>query len=153
MLTFKTVMVVDDEMDLRNAMGLYLVRHGYHCVEAESAQEARQLLDSGVRSDLIVLDIMMPGISGRDFLNELRKKRKIQAPIVILSALGGSDEVIGTYNDGADFHLVKPFRPQTLLYAIDYLIGNLTPEEMVRVESKLFTERDVYFGFRTLVMR
>ena len=153
MLTFKTVMVVDDEADIRSAIGLYLVRHGYHCVEAGSALEARLLLDSGVCPDLIVLDIMMPGTSGRDFLNELRKHRKSQVPIVMLSALGGSDDVIGTYNDGADFHLVKPFRPPMLLYAIDYLIGDLTPEEMIRVETKLLTERDVFFGYRTLVSR
>ena len=103
-----TILVADDEKEIRELLRLYLENAGYKVVEAEDGQGALDLLRSQ-EIDLCLLDIMMPKKDGYHVLQELRKESNI--PVVILSAKDADSEKILGLNLGADDYMSKPFNP------------------------------------------
>lgn len=103
-----TILVADDEKEIRELLRLYLENSGYKVVEAEDGQQALDILRSKP-IDLCLLDIMMPKKDGYHVLQELRKESNI--PVVILSAKDTDSEKILGLNLGADDYMSKPFNP------------------------------------------
>lgn len=103
-----TILVADDEKEIRELLRLYLENSGYKVVEAEDGQQALDILRSK-HIDLCLLDIMMPKVDGYHVLQELRKESNI--PVVILSAKDTDSEKILGLNLGADDYMAKPFNP------------------------------------------
>ena len=103
-----TILVADDEKEIRELLRLYLENSGYKVVEAEDGQQALDILRSKP-VDLCLLDIMMPKKDGYHVLQELRKESNI--PVVILSAKDADSEKILGLNLGADDYMAKPFNP------------------------------------------
>ncbi len=103
-----TILVADDEKEIRELLRLYLENSGYKVVEAEDGQQALDLLRSQ-KIDLCLLDIMMPKKDGYHVLQELRKESNI--PVMILSAKDADSEKILGLNLGADDYMAKPFNP------------------------------------------
>lgn len=103
-----TILVADDEKEIRELLRLYLENSGYKVVEAEDGQQALDILRSKP-IDLCLLDIMMPKKDGYHVLQELRKESNI--PVVILSAKDADSEKILGLNLGADDYMSKPFNP------------------------------------------
>ena len=103
-----TILVADDEKEIRELLRLYLENSGYKVVEAEDGQQALDILRSR-HIDLCLLDIMMPKVDGYRVLQELRKESNI--PVVILSAKDADSEKILGLNLGADDYMAKPFNP------------------------------------------
>lgn len=103
-----TILVADDEKEIRELLRLYLENSGYKVVEAEDGQQALDILRSKT-IDLCLLDIMMPKKDGYHVLQELRKESNI--PVVILSAKDADSEKILGLNLGADDYMAKPFNP------------------------------------------
>ena len=103
-----TILVADDEKEIRELLRLYLENSGYKVVEAEDGQQALDILRSKP-VDLCLLDIMMPKKDGYHVLQELRKESNI--PVVILSAKDADSEKILGLNLGADDYMSKPFNP------------------------------------------
>ena len=100
------VLVVDDEKEIADLMEIYLVSDGYRVFKASNAREGLEILD---REDihLVLLDIMMPGMSGMDMCQEIRKTRNV--PIIMVSAKSADlDKIMGLGN-GADDYVTKPF--------------------------------------------
>lgn len=103
-----TILVADDEKEIRELLRLYLENEKYQVLEAKDGQEALDILRRQ-KVDLCILDIMMPKIDGYHVLRELRRDNNI--PVMILSAKDADSEKILGLNLGADDYMVKPFNP------------------------------------------
>lgn len=106
-----TVLVVDDEKDIREVIEIYLINEGINVITASDGIEAIEKLKTN-RVDLIVLDIMMPKLDGIRTCLKIREEKKL--PIIMLSAkIEDSDKILGL-NVGADDYVTKPFNPLEL---------------------------------------
>ena len=103
-----TILIADDEAEIRDILHLYLEQAGFHVVEAADGLETLSLLEKEA-PDLLLLDIMMPKLDGYRVLKTLRENSNI--PVIILSAKGDdSDKILGL-DMGADDYITKPFQP------------------------------------------
>ena len=118
------ILVVDDDTRLRRLLQRYLTDHGYHVTTAADADEAKASLRN-FAFDLVVLDVMLPGQSGLSLTSELRNEADL--PILLLTALGGSDDRVNGLSAGADDYLVKPFDPRELLLRIATILRRTAP--------------------------
>ncbi|MCC2686860.1 MAG: DNA-binding response regulator [Paenibacillaceae bacterium] len=113
------ILVIDDEQNIRELIGLYLRKEGYEVEEAGDGLEALELLKT-VRVDLIVLDIMMPKMDGWELCRELRQTS--DTPLLMVTAKGEPGQVIKGFELGTDDYLVKPFDPMELVMRVKALI-------------------------------
>ena len=113
------LLVVDDDERIRGLLQKFLLRNGYLVTAARDAAQARKLL-AGLEFDLIVLDVMMPGDDGITLTRELR--RRMQTPILLLTARGEAANRIEGFEAGADDYLVKPFEPKELLLRVGAIL-------------------------------
>ena len=118
------ILVVDDDARLRRLLQRYLAEHGYHVTTAADAAEAKGALKN-FAFDLMVLDVMMPGQDGVSLTTELRKV--IELPILLLTALGETEDRVNGLAAGADDYLVKPFDPCELLLRIATILRRVSP--------------------------
>jgi two-component system alkaline phosphatase synthesis response regulator PhoP len=112
----KKVLIVDDEPVIRKAIRMTCEKEGYEVVEAESGTEALRQVESA-RPDLMLLDLMLPDISGFDVCREIRKGGS-RLPIIILSAKTEEIDIVVGLEIGADDYITKPFRARELLARI-----------------------------------
>jgi two-component system phosphate regulon response regulator PhoB len=109
------ILVVDDEEDILELVRYNLVREGYHVTGALSGEEALKIVRSEA-FDLIVLDLMLPGIDGLDVAKKLKSDRKTEnVPIVMLTAKGEEADIVTGLELGADDYITKPFSPRVLI--------------------------------------
>lgn len=106
------VLVVDDDQRLRQLLTRYLSDNGYIVTAARDVPEARQLM-ALFAFDILIVDVMMPGVDGRSFTAEIRRTSGV--PILMLTAMGDSDDRIAGLEVGADDYIAKPFEPRELL--------------------------------------
>jgi two-component system OmpR family response regulator len=117
----KSVLVCEDDSNLRTLIRLAL-GDGYEIHEAANGPDALELLGP-VKPDLIVLDLMLPGLSGLDLLTEIRAAEGHQdTPVVVISAWAHSDEA--AVAAGADRFVAKPFDPEELLATVETLLDD-----------------------------
>ena len=113
------ILVVDDDDGIRNLLKKYLSEKNFLITTASSAEDAQEKILT-IKFDLIVLDIMMPGQSGLDFISQNRGK--INTPVILLTAKGQPDERIEGLEIGADDYLPKPFEPRELVLRIKNIL-------------------------------
>lgn len=111
-----TVMVVDDEGEIRKMLGIFLDTVDYKVVEAENGKQAIRLAAS-VKPDLVLLDLGLPDIDGKEVVSALRQWS--QVPIVVLTVRSDDTEVTAALNLGADDYVTKPFNAEVLLARIN----------------------------------
>lgn len=110
----KHILVVDDEEDILELVSYNLIREGYHVSCVETGEKAIKSAVSD-QPDLIVLDLMLPGLSGLDVTREIRRdQRCAHIPIIMLTAKGEEADVVAGLNMGADDYVTKPFSPKIL---------------------------------------
>jgi|TARA_B100000953_G_scaffold23006_1_gene18980 two-component system phosphate regulon response regulator OmpR len=126
------ILIVDDDDRIRELVKQYLNDNDYLVTTANSAEDAKKKVDI-VKFDIIVLDIMMPGQSGLDFTNE--NKKKINTPIILLTAKGEPSERIEGLEIGADDYLAKPFEPKELILRIKNILEKTKSKNQRRVVS------------------
>ena len=107
------ILVVDDEVEITNAIEIYLTSEGYKVVKAFDGLEALSTLEKNNDIDLIILDIMMPKLDGIRALSKIREEREL--PVIMLSAKSEDTDKILGLNMGADDYLTKPFNPLELI--------------------------------------
>jgi two-component system response regulator ResD len=105
------VLIVDDEPNIREVVGLYLRRDGHTVVSATDGEEALEAFRES-EPDLVVLDLMLPKISGLEVCRRMRTDRRV--PLIMLTARGEEEERIVGLSLGADDYVVKPFSPREL---------------------------------------
>ena len=121
----KTVLVVDDHRPVRALCRASLEEAGFHVLEAENGQEALASVQAE-RPDAILLDIMMPGISGWEVTAALLAERSTdEIPIIFISARTEPSDRIRAYELGAHAYVTKPFDPETLAETVATVLGQI----------------------------
>ena len=105
------VLIVDDEPNIREVVGLYLRRDGHDVVSAADGEEALEVFRESA-PDLVVLDLMLPKLSGLEVCRRMQAERRV--PLIMLTARGEEEERIVGLSLGADDYVVKPFSPREL---------------------------------------
>ena len=113
------ILVVDDDARIRELLGGYLRQNGYRVTQAENGAAARARME-GLAFDCIVLDVMMPGESGFDIAEDLRKKSDI--PILMLTARAEPEHRVRGLELGVDDYMPKPFEPRELLLRLQNIL-------------------------------
>lgn len=114
----KTVLVVDDDPDIRELISYNLGKNGYHVESSGSGEDALLRLRSAAPS-LILLDLMLPGLDGLEVCKKLKaQSRTAPIPIIMLTAKGEDADVVSGLELGADDYVIKPFSPRVLLARI-----------------------------------
>ncbi len=121
-----TVLVVDDEPTIVEVVGRYMARAGFETLEAADGFEALRLAEER-RPDLVVLDMMLPGIDGIEVMRRLRELPGAPVPVILLTARGEeSDRLVGLRR-GADDYVVKPFSPAELVARVGAVLRRASP--------------------------
>jgi CheY-like chemotaxis protein len=119
-----TILIVEDFDDTRLMMKMWLVRHGYRVLEAETGEEGVEMAQRE-RPDLIIMDMMMPGMNGLDATQRIRQDRDLrQTPIVAVSAYGVDEYRRIALAAGCNEYVSTPFEPGTLADLISTLLNN-----------------------------
>ncbi|MDP3300092.1 MAG: response regulator, partial [Phenylobacterium sp.] len=113
----KMVLVVDDDPTQRRLIQAVLEREGFDVAHAESGDAAMSHLMAGARVDLILLDLVMPRLSGQDTLKEMRA-RGFHQPVIVVTAQGSIDTVVQAMQAGACDFFVKPASPERIIVSI-----------------------------------
>ena len=117
-MSSKKILVVEDEQAIREMIGFALRREGYEFLEAASVSEAEQLITSQ-RPDVMLVDWMLPGTSGVDFIRHIRQDEYMQdVPAIMLTARTEEDDKITGLDAVADDYISKPFSPRELMARI-----------------------------------
>lgn len=123
------ILVVDDDRDIRQLVSTTLYLHGHDVSQAESGEEAIERVEENM-PDLIVLDVMMPGMTGWDVLKELRKRGlKGKTRVLMLTAKTQETDYASGFKLGADEYVTKPFDPDEFALSVSETLM-LTPEEL-----------------------
>lgn len=144
------ILIVDDEDRIRRLLKMYMEKEGYVIEEAEDGETALQLaLDH--EYDLILLDLMLPGMDGLEVCEQLRKQKA--TPVIMLTAKGEETNRVQGFEVGADDYVVKPFSPREVIYRVKavlrrssvtaYLSGDAVISNNI-VFSELFIEHDAH---------
>ena len=124
------ILVVDDDDGIRSLIKQYLDRNNFLVTTSNSAENAEEKI-SVIKFDLIVLDVMMEGKSGLEFIKY--NKSKIDTPIILLTAKGEADDRIGGLEIGADDYLSKPFEPKELILRIKNILKKTKKNDQKRI--------------------
>ncbi|SER45875.1 response regulator transcription factor [Salipaludibacillus aurantiacus] len=131
------ILVVDDEERIRRLLKMYLEREEYDVDDAENGEKALKMaLDADY--DLIVLDLMMPGIDGIEVCEEIRKHKA--TPIIMLTAKGEEANRVQGFEAGTDDYIVKPFSPREVVLRVKALLRRASSTKFLQTET---TTKDV----------
>ena len=166
----QTVLIVDDDKDIVNALRIYLSPEGYHILEASNGKEAIAKIESE-HVDLILMDIMMPEMDGVTATVKLRETSNI--PIILLTAKSeDSDKILGL-NVGADDYITKPFNPMEVIARVrsqlrrytmlggtkqssnEIVVGSIVMDDdakIVKVDGEVISLTPVEYGILKLLM-
>ena len=124
------ILVVDDDDGIRLLVKRYLNENRYLVTTSANAEDASKKIEI-IKFDLIILDIMMPGKSGLEFIKE--NKKKLDTPIILLTAKGQPEERIEGLEIGADDYLPKPFEPKELILRMENILGKTKKRDQIRI--------------------
>ena len=123
----KTILIVDDEAELLTMLKSIFERAGYHNIlTAVSGEEALTLMTAKM-PDMVITDVMMPGMDGFELLQEIRAVSKI--PVLMLTARGEAQDRFDGFELGADDYVIKPFLPKELLLRVEAIMKRAYPRE------------------------
>ncbi|WPX96609.1 response regulator transcription factor [Candidatus Bandiella euplotis] len=128
------ILIVDDDDEIRELLSEYLQRHEYAVSVASDTKAAEALIDT-FQFDVIILDVLMPGETGVEFL---KRRNNLKTPVIMLTALGDVDDRINGLESGAEDYMAKPFEPKELLVRVKKLIA--------RFQNTSLIEKTVKFG-------
>ncbi len=123
------ILIIEDDPDTARLVGLYLTRDGHRVLAASDGVEGLRLAREA-RPDLVVLDLMLPGMSGMDICRELRDESAV--PIVMLTARVEEADMLGGLESGADDYVTKPFSPRVLAARIKAVLRRTAREALGR---------------------
>ena len=120
------ILIVDDDKHIAELISLYMMKDGYETEEVYDGREAVKMAES-FQPDLILLDLMLPGLDGYQVCTEIRKTSRV--PIIMLTAKGETfDKVLGR-ELGADDYIVKPFDPKELVARVKAVLRRYEPKQ------------------------
>jgi len=126
----KTILVVDDNEDVARITASFLTAKGYAVVVASDGVRALELAAQHP-PDCVLLDLMMPRMSGIEVLNRLKQEPATSSiPVILVTAKGRDEDVLSGYKEGADYYITKPFSSQQLIYGVRLVLGQNVPAPM-----------------------
>lgn len=128
-----TILVVEDDEDINGLLRRYLEREGYQAVGAFSGTEAKLQLSINT-FDLVILDLMIPGITGEALIVEVRKM--LQTPILVISAKSNLEDKVNALKNGADDYMRKPFEREEVLARVEALLRRSNGIQTASSEKK-----------------
>lgn len=131
------IIVIDDEPSVREVVKAYLEKDGYHVFTAENGSDGLALAERHEPA-LIVLDLMLPDVSGEEICDEIRARSDV--PILMLTAKASEEERISGLQSGADDYLVKPFSPRELVARVHAVLRRTKGVETPLVQTMRFDE-------------
>lgn len=135
-----TILVVDDEPNIREVVGLYLRRDGHTVVAAADGDEALRL--NGIHQpDLVVLDLMLPKLSGLEVCRRIQTERRV--PLIMLTAKGEEEDRIIGLGVGADDYVTKPFSPRELAARVAAVLRRVNESTTSRSDEKVLDLGDL----------
>ena len=142
-----TIMVVEDDTNINNLLKTALEKAGYKVLQAFSGTEAELILQMRDSIALVLLDLMLPGISGEEVLKHIRERGNL--PVIVLTARDSLDEKIGMLTQGADDYITKPFEIPEVIARIQVQLRHAGRE----IENKQMTYRDLVLDKVTYQVR
>lgn len=135
-----TILIVDDEPDVLMLCRVNLEFEGYNVVEAHGGEEAVEIVGREA-IDLVLLDVMMPGMDGWEVLSTIRRnKEKAEIPVIMLTAKAEERDQIRGWSEGANDYVTKPFNPIALSETVSRALQPLTVEERERRREDMLTK-------------
>ena len=142
----ETVLVIDDDCNVRDTIGVMLEQEGFRAVLADDgAAGVQQAL--AIKPGVILVDLLMPGLNGAEVCQQLRASG-MKTPLIVLSACGGETDKVRLLDIGADDYVVKPFGARELLARIRAVLRRSAPDE-----SRLFEFEDVQVDLTRRVVK
>jgi len=136
----KKVLVVEDELKIVEFIESYLKNSGYKVYKAENGREALKVFTSE-DIDLILLDLMLPDISGEQICKEIRKTSKV--PIIMLTAKSSDENIINGLDIGADDYMTKPFSPRQMIARVNALLRRVNDDKDNEMDILSFNQGDL----------
>ena len=149
-----TILIVDDDQNVRNFVKIYLAEQGYHVLEASDGTDALRVLEQE-RCDIAVVDVMMPYMDGFTLTKEIRSRYEI--PVILLTAKNQIEDKEQGYEAGTDDYVVKPFEPKELYFRIQALLRRYEKnpgESVVKIGGTVINKNsyEVQTAERTLLL-
>lgn len=132
------VLVVEDEADIQQLVSYNLIRAGFHVTCADSGEEAMERIRSE-EIDCVLLDLMLPGMSGIEVCTAIRKvesSNEKSLPIIMLTAKGEEEDVVAGLECGADDYITKPFSPKVLIARIKAVVKRAVANQLESSDSR-----------------
>ena len=129
------ILVADDEQKIRKLVGGFLEKSGFAVVEAEDGDEAYRLFCENKDIDLMILDIMMPGLNGWEVCRKVRETSTV--PVIMLTARSEEFDILTGYENGADDYVTKPFSPGVLVKRVEALLRRVSAGNAVQSEKEI----------------
>ena len=130
-------MIVDDEADIREILSFNLSAAGYETLECETAEEALAQIRKGISPDLVLLDIMLPGMSGFKLADTLRKVDQCNVPIIFLTARSSENDLLTGFSAGGDDYICKPFSINEVIARVKAVLRRSSTPTEERKESSV----------------
>lgn len=136
----ENILVVEDDVDINNLITKTLEKHDYRVTQAFSGSEA--LLQLSISEfKLILLDLMLPGMSGEDIINKTREKKEI--PIIVISAKTSLQDKVNVLNIGADDYIIKPFELEEVIARVNSLLRRYKKYEINTPSNEVYKFKNI----------
>lgn len=145
------ILIIDDEEDILGLVEFHLKQQGYKTTAARSGEKALQLAQE-LQPQLLVLDLMLPGINGLDVCRFLKSNPATSSiPIVMLTAKGEESDIVKGLEMGADDYVSKPFSPKVLVARINSVLRRKAEQETVKSDAVSYREIEIDPGRRKVI--
>jgi two-component system, OmpR family, alkaline phosphatase synthesis response regulator PhoP len=151
-MSHEKILIIEDDDDIAELIRYNLVKDGFRPVSVASGESALERLNYEP-FDLILLDLMLPGIDGLDVCRELKSNDKNRSiPVIILTAKGEESDIVTGLELGADDYIVKPFSPKVVVARIRTVLRRRTSSKLIGAEPLLFGTLSIHPGKREVLV-
>lgn len=137
-----SVLIVEDDADINALLKTILAKEGYEVIQAFSGTEAELVLDKKI-PELILLDLMLPGMSGENLLYKIREEKNCKVPVLILSAKNALKDKVNLLKGGADDYITKPFEPEEVIARVYAAIRRNRLHSTGSIQESFFTFKNL----------
>ena len=136
----KKILVVDDEVKIVEVVKSYLTHSGYDVFEAYDGKQVLKLFEK-VNPSLVILDLMLPDMTGEDICRQIRKQSRV--PIIMLTAKVEEEDILKGLDIGADDYITKPFSPRQLVARVNALLRRVSDEPVPHINTVSYNKNDL----------